>query len=88
VVCPQHLYHKYSQDSDFFKSHAQDTDVQAEFMRQREHLERTVASIKQKVHKDTSAKQDDVSKIIHVSVMSDGWIYMCASKKHCDHCSK
>jgi hypothetical protein len=74
LVCPQHLYHKYSQDSDFIRSQERDIVVPTEFMRQREHLKRTMVSIKRQVHKDTSAKQDNVSKIIGVSVMSTRWI--------------
>jgi hypothetical protein len=67
-VCPQHLYKKYSKDTSFNRSQGQDVEAQTEFMRQREHLERTVASLKQQVYKGTSGKRDNVSKIMHVSV--------------------
>jgi hypothetical protein len=78
-VCPQHLYNKYSEDTGFVRSQGQDVEAQAEFMRQREHLEHTVASLKRQVYKGTSGKQD-VSKIMHVSVShiqdihDTGWI--------------
>jgi hypothetical protein len=52
------------------RSRAQDIDTQTEFMQQREHLERTVASLKRQVYKVTSAKQDNVSKIMGVSITS------------------
>jgi hypothetical protein len=80
LVCPQHLYNKYSEDTGFISSQGQDVEAQAEFMRQREHLERTVASLKRQVYKGTSGKQDNVSKIMHVSVSyihdihNTGWI--------------
>ncbi|PSN49348.1 hypothetical protein C0J52_04287 [Blattella germanica] len=52
------LYHKYSQDSDFVTSRGEDIDAQTEFMRQREHLERTVTSLKKQVFKETGCKQE------------------------------
>jgi hypothetical protein len=62
------LYNKYSKDTGFIRSQGQDVKAQMEFMRQREHLERTVASLKRQVYKGTSGQQDNVSKIMHVSV--------------------
>lgn len=62
------MYHKYGQDTGFIRSQGQDVKAQMEFMRQREHLEHTVASLKRQVYKGTSGKRDNVSKIMHVSV--------------------
>jgi hypothetical protein len=62
LVCPQHLYNKYSE----IRNEGQDVEAQMECMRQREHLERTVASLKRQVYKGTPGKLD-VSKIMHVS---------------------
>jgi hypothetical protein len=71
------MYHKYGQDPDL-KSREQEIDVQTEFMRQREHMEHTIASLKRQAHRNTSGKQDDISKMIDVSdftlLMSMGWI--------------
>ncbi|PNF35437.1 Cilia- and flagella-associated protein 57 [Cryptotermes secundus] len=61
----KHLHHKYGQDTGFIRSQGQDVKAQMEFMRQREHLEHTVASLKRQVYKSTSAKRDNVSKIMH-----------------------
>jgi hypothetical protein len=48
------------------RSQGQDVEAQLECMRQREHLERTVASLKRQVYKGTPGKLD-ASKIMHVS---------------------
>jgi len=82
--CPQYMYHKYGQDPDL-KSREQEIDVQTEFMRQREHMEHTIASLKRQAHRNTSGKQDDISKMIDVSdftlLMSMGWIWTWVSEK-------
>lgn len=74
LVCPQHLYHKYGQDRGFIRSQGQDVKAQMEFMRQREHLEHTVASLKRQVYEGTSGKRDTVSKIMHVSYIHESTI--------------
>jgi hypothetical protein len=80
-VCPQHLCNKYSKDTGFIQSQELDVKAEMEFMRQREHLERTVASLKRQVYKGTSGKQDNVSKIMQVSATYDtGWQQPWASK--------
>lgn len=60
------LYQKYSGNPSLLLSRAQDTDAQAEFMRQREHLERTVASLKRQVYKGGLSKQGDYARIMEV----------------------
>lgn len=63
------LYERYSGNpSLLLLSRAQDTDAQAEFMRQREHLERTVASLKQQVYKGGLSKQGDYARIMEVGI--------------------
>jgi len=43
------LYHKYSADDEFLRSRKADLDAQCEFIKQRDHLERTIASLKKQV---------------------------------------
>ncbi|XP_067002116.2 cilia- and flagella-associated protein 57 [Anabrus simplex] len=63
------LYHKYSQDDDdFLNTRVQDVDAQAEFMRQREHLERTVAALKRQAAKETKGAIGDGAKIMEENV--------------------
>lgn len=63
------MYERYSGNpSLLLLSRAQDTDAQAEFMRQREHLERTVASLKQQVYKGGLSKQGDYARIMEENI--------------------
>lgn len=39
------MYHKYNADKDFEVSQAEDTEAKSEFLRQRDFLERTVATL-------------------------------------------
>ncbi|XP_011155661.1 cilia- and flagella-associated protein 57 [Solenopsis invicta] len=48
------LYHKYSADDEVLRSRKEDMDAQCEFIRQRDHLERTIASLKKQLSRDTS----------------------------------
>ncbi|XP_011693855.1 PREDICTED: cilia- and flagella-associated protein 57 [Wasmannia auropunctata] len=48
------LYHKYSGDDEFLRSRKADVDAQCEFIRQRDHLERTVASLSKQLSRDTT----------------------------------
>ncbi|KAJ1523827.1 hypothetical protein ONE63_010385 [Megalurothrips usitatus] len=62
------LYQKYSGNPSLLLSRAQDTDAQAEFKRQREHLERTVASLKRQVYKGSLSKQGDYARIMEENI--------------------
>ncbi|NXX79282.1 CFA57 protein, partial [Urocolius indicus] len=46
------LYTKYVQQSDLVETEAENTDLQQEYMRQREYLERSLAALKKKVVRD------------------------------------
>lgn len=50
------LYHKYSADDEFLRSREADVDAQCEFIKQRDYLERTIASLKKQVSQDTGNK--------------------------------
>nr|CAD7265563.1 unnamed protein product [Timema shepardi] len=64
----RNLYHKYSHDQESASSRVQDVDAQTEFMRQREHLERTVASLKRQVTKGQSSQHGEGMKIMEENV--------------------
>lgn len=57
------MYHKFNIDEDFELSQAEDTEVKSEFLRQREFLERTVASLQMQVNKSTSTLSSDKVKL-------------------------
>lgn len=44
------MYHKYNADKDFEVSQAEDTEAKSEFLRQRDFLERTVATLHAQVN--------------------------------------
>jgi len=46
-----------------------DADIQKEFARQREHLERSVASLKKKLAKDSDIHRSDNVRIMQVSYL-------------------
>ena len=47
-----------------------ETDIHAEYARQREHMERTVASLRKKLAKDT-----EIHRMDNIRVMQVGWIW-------------
>lgn len=57
------LYHKYSAAEEFLRSRKADMDAQCEFIRQRELLEKTIASLQKQVSKDTSTGSKDVIRM-------------------------
>lgn len=57
------LYHKYSADDEFLRSRKADVDAQCDFIKQRDHLERTVASLKKQVFKDTFTGDKGLEKM-------------------------
>uniref|UniRef100_A0A4W4FFW9 EML-like second beta-propeller domain-containing protein n=1 Tax=Electrophorus electricus TaxID=8005 RepID=A0A4W4FFW9_ELEEL len=64
------LYERYVQQSDVVEIVGLDADIQQEFSRQREHLDRTVASLKRKLVKDA-----EVHRGRHVKIMKENvWL--------------
>ncbi|XP_042660049.1 cilia- and flagella-associated protein 57 isoform X2 [Tyto alba] len=62
------LYSKYVQQSDLVETEAADTDLQQEYMRQREYLERNLAALKKKVVKDQEIHQAAYMRIVQENV--------------------
>lgn len=64
-----------------------DADIQKEYARQREHLERSVASLKKKLTKDTEIHRLDNVRVMQVYcvvvvVVEDIWEYELMSKRY------
>ena len=62
------LYHKYSSSDEFLRSRKADLDAQCEFIKQRDHLERTIASLKKQVFQDTSSGGKDIDKTMEENI--------------------
>ncbi|XP_066537794.1 cilia- and flagella-associated protein 57 [Hoplias malabaricus] len=62
------LYERYVQQSDVVEIVGEDADIQREYSRQREHLERNVASLKRKLAKDTEVHRATNVKIMQENV--------------------
>ncbi|XP_042164207.1 cilia- and flagella-associated protein 57 [Oncorhynchus tshawytscha] len=62
------LYEHYVQQSDVVDIVGVDADIQREYSRQREHLERNVASLKRKLAKDTEVHRTENVKIMKENV--------------------
>lgn len=62
-IAVKNLFHKYSADDEFLRSRKAEQAVQCEFCKQRDHLERTVASLKRQVLKDTTTSDKDLEKM-------------------------
>ncbi|XP_072560503.1 cilia- and flagella-associated protein 57 isoform X2 [Paramormyrops kingsleyae] len=60
------LYHRYVQQSDLVDIVAMDADIEKEYSRQREHMERTMASLQKKL-----AKESEVHHAEHVKIMKE-----------------
>lgn len=69
LFCVQRLYHQYSEGKEFEHGRQEDRDAQTEFNRQRDHLERTVSSLKKLYYKETSKENtsDKIMKVRHMS---------------------
>ncbi|XP_046661792.1 cilia- and flagella-associated protein 57 [Homalodisca vitripennis] len=61
------LYHQYSEGKEFEHSRQEDRDAQYEFLRQRDHLERTVCGLKKLYYKE-STKERTTDKIMKDNV--------------------
>ncbi|XP_076149428.1 cilia- and flagella-associated protein 57-like [Alosa pseudoharengus] len=62
------LYERYVQQSDVVDIVGVDADIQREYSRQREHLERNVASLKKKLSKDAEVHRAENNKIMKENV--------------------
>ncbi|XP_050311353.1 cilia- and flagella-associated protein 57 [Anthonomus grandis grandis] len=58
------MYHKYNADKDFEVSQAEDTEAKSEFLRQRDFLERTVATLHAQATKNTSTLSFDKVRLV------------------------
>ena len=63
------LYHKYCNDEDFLRVRKEDLDVQSEFIKQREHLEKTIASLRKQVVHDTGCGNKETEKLMDDNAM-------------------
>lgn len=63
------LYHKYSTSDEFLRSRKADLDAQCEFIKQRDHLERTIASLKRQVLQDKAGKGKDIDKTVEENII-------------------
>ncbi|XP_048844683.1 cilia- and flagella-associated protein 57 isoform X2 [Brienomyrus brachyistius] len=62
------LYHRYVQQSDLVDIVAMDADIQKEYSRQREHMERTMASLQKKLAKESEVHHAENVKIMKENV--------------------
>ncbi|KAK1133163.1 hypothetical protein K0M31_014517 [Melipona bicolor] len=63
------LYHKYSSSDEFLRSRKADLDAQCEFIKQRDHLERTIASLKRQVFQDKAGNGKDIDKTVEENII-------------------
>ncbi|KOX70977.1 WD repeat-containing protein 65 [Melipona quadrifasciata] len=63
------LYHKYSSSDEFLRSRKADLDAQCEFIKQRDHLERTIASLKRQVFQDKADNGKDIDKTVEENII-------------------
>lgn len=68
-IAVKNLYHRYSDDDEFLRNRAADLEAQCEFMRQRDHLERTVKSLQKQVHHDDGIGNKDTDKVMEENVL-------------------
>lgn len=63
------LYHRYNQEKDFERGRVHDQEAETEFMRQREHLERTVAGLQKLAYREQVKKKVPPNvKLIQVKI--------------------
>lgn len=58
------LFHKYVEDIDFVRSRIAEDEAIREFNRQRDHLEKQVAALKQQLTKSLGGSKSDIGKIM------------------------
>lgn len=82
---PQALFHKYVEDIDFVRSRIAEDEAIREFNRQRDHLEKQVAALKQQLAKSLGGSKSDIGKIMDVSrdnkfITDCQKLYLCDSR--------
>lgn len=63
------LYHKYSSSDEFLRTRKADLDAQCEFIKQRDHLERTIASLRKQVFQDKEISGKDIDKTVEENII-------------------
>lgn len=63
------LYHRYSDSEEFLRNHKADLDAQCEFMKQRDHLEKTISLLKKQLTQSTSSGDAQVDKLLDENIM-------------------
>lgn len=63
------LYHKYCNDDAFLNIRQEEFDVQCEFNKQRDHLERTIASLRKQVFQDSPSEKKETEKLLDENVI-------------------
>ncbi|KOC64830.1 WD repeat-containing protein 65 [Habropoda laboriosa] len=63
------LYHKYCSSDEFLRSRKADLDAQCEFIKQRDHLERTIASLRKQVFQDKGSSGKDIDKRVEENII-------------------
>ncbi|XP_076166847.1 testes of unusual size isoform X2 [Ptiloglossa arizonensis] len=84
------LYHTYSSSDEFLRSHKADLDAQCEFLKHRDHLERTIVSLRKQVFRDTSTSgkgidkttEENITLIAETNVLRER---LEAARKHIAH---
>ncbi|XP_016840844.1 cilia- and flagella-associated protein 57 [Nasonia vitripennis] len=63
------LYHRYSDSEEFLRNHKADLDAQCEFMKQRDHLEKTISLLKKQIAQNNSGYLDvQLDKILEENI--------------------
>lgn len=62
------LYHRYSDSEEFLRNHKADLDAQCEFMKQRDHLEKTISLLKKQIVQNTSGGDAQFDKVLEENI--------------------
>lgn len=62
------LYHNYSDSDQFLRSHKADLDAQAEFAKQRDHLEKTIALLKKQLAQSAARGDGQCSRMLEDNI--------------------
>lgn len=63
------LYHKYSADEEFLRSRKEEVDAQCELIKQKDRLEKTIASLKKQMVQDTSIDDKELKMMEENSML-------------------
>ncbi|XP_011502621.1 PREDICTED: cilia- and flagella-associated protein 57 [Ceratosolen solmsi marchali] len=67
--CVIKLYRRYSDVDEFLRSHKADMDAQCEFMKQRNHLERSIAILKKQLVRTDPIVEAKLNKVLEENIM-------------------